>query len=41
MIENFGVDIPVENLIYRAKEIVTLLKQKTVKQDEARTQTVT
>jgi hypothetical protein len=30
--ENFGVDIPVDNLIYRAKEILTLLKQNAIKQ---------
>jgi len=39
MLENFGVDIPVDNLIYQAKEILVLIRQNALKQEEARKQT--
>lgn len=38
MQENFGVDIPVDNLIYRAKEILVALRQQALKMEEDRKQ---
>lgn len=40
MLENFGVDVPVDNLIYKARDILVLMRQGALKLEESRKQAV-